>query len=235
MKKIFLLLSITLLMLQSCSSGDSDNNTNTTSVSDVDGNVYQTVSICNKTWTKQNLNASKYSDGTPIPQVTDPTAWSNLTTGAWCYDNNNSVNGTTYGKLYNWYGVAGIHDTDPNTPNKILAPIGWHVPSDIEWTTLTTFLGGESIAGGKMKSTSTLWQSPNSGANNESGFTGLPGGLRYYLDGVYFDLGGAGNWWSSSEFNTTSGWFYHLISISSSTGRFDGPKTYGLSVRLVKD
>ena len=193
------------------------------------------VTIGTQIWSSTNLDLTTYRDGTPIPQVTDPTAWANLTTGAWCYYANNAANGTTFGKLYNWYAVAGIHDNDPNTPNKILAPTGWHVPSDAEWTSLITFLGGSSVAGGKMKSTNTLWQSPNTGANNESGFTGLPGGLRYYLDGVYFDLGGAGNWWSSSEFNTTSGWFYHLISISSSTGRFNGPKTYGLSVRLVKD
>ena len=197
--------------------------------------TFPNVTIGTQIWSSTNFDLTTYRDGTPIPQVTDPTAWVNLTTGAWCYYANNSTNGTTFGKLYNWYAVAGIHDTDPNTPNKILAPTGWHVPSDAEWTSLITFLGGSSVAGGKMKSTNTLWQSPNTGANNESGFTGIPGGLRYYLDGVYFDLGGAGNWWSSSEFNTTSGWFYHLISISSSTGRFDGPKTYGLSVRLVKD
>ena len=193
------------------------------------------LQIGQQAWATINLNVTTYRDGTPIPQVTDPTAWANLTTGAWCYYNNDPANGAVYGKLYNWYAVAGIHDNDPNTPNKILAPTGWHVPSDAEWTSLITFLGGSSVAGGKMKSTNTLWQSPNTGANNESGFTGIPGGLRYYLDAVYFDLGGAGNWWSSSEFNTTSGWFYHLISSSSSTGRFDGPKTYGLSVRLVKD
>lgn len=108
MKKIFLLLNITLLMLQSCSSGDS--NTNTITVSDADGNIYQTVTICNQTWTKSNLNVSKYSDGTPIPQVTDPIAWQNLTTGAWCYNNNDTANGVVYGKLYNWYAVAGIYD-----------------------------------------------------------------------------------------------------------------------------
>jgi uncharacterized protein (TIGR02145 family) len=154
------------------------------------------VTIGSQVWSSTNLDVTTYRDGTPIPQVTDPTQWAGLTTGAWCYYANNSTNGTTFGKLYNWYAVAGIHDTDPNTPNKILAPTGWHVPSDAEWTSLITFLGGSSVAGGKMKSTNTLWQSPNTGANNESGFTGIPGGLRYYLDGVYFDLGGAGNWWS---------------------------------------
>ena len=192
------------------------------------------IAIGTQTWSSSNLDVATYRDGTPIPQVTDPAAWTNLTTGAWCYYANNAGNRTTYGKLYNWYAVAGIHDNDPNTPNKILAPTGWHIPSDNEWTTLTTSLGGSTIAGGKMKASSTLWQTPNTGATNESGFTGLPGGLRYF-DGVYFDQGIAGNWWTSSEFNATSGWFYHLISSSSSTGRFSGPKAYGFSVRCVKD
>jgi uncharacterized protein (TIGR02145 family) len=137
------------------------------------------------------LNVSKYSDGTPIPQVTDPTQWANLTTGAWCYYNNTTANGTTYGKLYNWYTTLG--DT--------LCPKGWHVPSDNEWTILTDYLGGESVAGGKMKSVGTAyWNSPNTGATNESGFTGLPGGYRSN-GGQFFDVGGRGYWWSSTQFN----------------------------------
>jgi len=100
------------------------------------------VTIGTQTWTSKNLDVATYSDGTVIPQVTDQTAWANLTTGAWCYYNNDAANGTTYGKLYNWCAVAGIHDTDPDTLNKKLAPTGWHVPTDDEWTTLTTELGG---------------------------------------------------------------------------------------------
>jgi hypothetical protein len=109
------------------------------------------VTIGTQIWSSTNLDLTTYRDGTPIPQVTDPTQWTNLTTGAWCYYNNDPANGAIYGKLYNWYAVVGIHDNDPNTPNKILAPTGWHVPTDTEWTTLTTFLGGESIAGGKIQ------------------------------------------------------------------------------------
>ena len=170
MKKILYLLSISFLMLQSCSSGDSNNNTDSNTVSDVDGNVYQTVTICNQTWTKSNLNVSKYRNGDFIPQVTDPTAWANLTTGAWCYYNDDPANGAVYGKLYNWHAV-----NDPRG----LAPQGWHIPSDIELTTLTNCLGGESIAGGQMKESGFAhWLSPNTDATNSSGFTGLPGGSR---------------------------------------------------------
>ena len=158
----------------------------------------QQVTIGTQIWSSTNLDVTTYRDGTPIPQVTDPTQWASLTTGAWCYYGNSTANGTTYGKLYNWYAVAGIHDTDPSTPNKTLAPQGWHVPSDAEWSTLTDFLGGESVAGGKMKSTGTsLWQSPNTVATNESGFTGLPGGARSFIGD--FDIGDFGFWWSSSE------------------------------------
>jgi uncharacterized protein (TIGR02145 family) len=195
------------------------------------------VIIGTQTWTTKNLDVATYSDGTPIPQVTDPTAWANLTTGAWCYYNNDLTNGMTYGKLYNWYAVAGIHDTDPNTPNKKLAPTGFHIPSDAEWTTLTTYLGGEAVAGGKMKATSTsLWVSPNQDATNSSGFTGLPGGCN--LDGIFRFIGTSGIWWSLSETNATR---YHISLKSQSGAAFRGDPqniiglTGALSVRCLRD
>jgi uncharacterized protein (TIGR02145 family) len=181
------------------------------------------------------LDVTTYRDGTPIPQVTDPTAWANLTTGAWCYYNNDPANNATYGKLYNWYAVAGIHDTDPSTPNKILAPQGWHVPTDAEWTILTTFLGGESVAGGKMKSTGTsLWLSPNTAATNESGFTGLPGGCRGDV-GTFNLIGGYGIWWSSSEYNTAIAWYRILNYDGGSADRGNYGKLFGWSVRCLRD
>lgn len=193
------------------------------------------ITIGTQTWTTQNLDVTTYRDGTPIPQVTDPTQWTNLTTGAWCYYNNTTANGTTYGKLYNWYAVLGIHDTDTSTPNKILAPQGWHVPSDAEWTTLTTFLGGESLAGGKMKSTgTTIWLSPNTGATNSSGFTGLPGGYRNY-DGTFKDTGGLGNWWSSSEFDRSIAWYRFLNYDNARTDRKIHVGRSGFSVRCLRD
>ena len=186
-------------------------------------------------WATINLNVTTYRDGTPIPQVTDPTQWSNLTTGAWCYYNNDPVNGSIYGKLYNWYAVAGIHDNDPSTPNKILSPQGWHVPSDAEWTTLTDFLGGEQVAGGKMKSTGTsLWLSPNTAATNESGFSGLPGGYRN-IYGTFFNFGSYGIWWSSSELDTTYALSRYLDYNVGRAYRGGSYNIDGFSVRCLRD
>ena len=111
-------------------------NTETTSVTDIDGNTYDYITYGDQDWTVDNAAMETYRDGTPIPQVTDATEWENLTTGAWAYYNNDP----TKGKLYNWYAVMGIHDTDESTPNKEFAPEGWHVPSDTEWTTLENHL-----------------------------------------------------------------------------------------------
>jgi uncharacterized protein (TIGR02145 family) len=193
------------------------------------------VTIGTQTWTTKNLDVATYSDGTLIPQVTDPYAWASLTTGAWCYYNNTTANGTTYGKLYNWYAVAGIHDTDPNTPNKKLAPTGYHIPSDAEWTTLTTYLGGESVAGGKMKARGTsLWVSPNQDATNTSDFTGLPGGSRSGK-GPFNGIGDDGFCWSSSEDSTTFAWCRVLYYGSGSAYRGSGNKWNGFSVRCLSD
>lgn len=196
------------------------------------------VTIGTQIWSSTNLDVTTYRDGTPIPQVTDPTQWLNLTTGAWCYYNNDPANGAIYGKLYNWYAVAGIHDAaslnDPSL-RKQLAPQGWHVPSDAEWTTLTTFLGGVSVAGGKMKSTGTsLWLIPNTAATNESGFTGLPGGGRYD-NGAFSSIGNNGIWWSSSENGTTNAWTRILYYDTGSATSNPYNKKGGFSVRCLRD
>jgi uncharacterized protein (TIGR02145 family) len=198
------------------------------------------VTICNQTWMLKNLDVSTYRDGTTIPQVTDATAWASLTTGAWCYYENISANGTTYGKLYNWYAVAGIHDNDPNTPNKELAPAGWHVPTDAEWTVLSDCLGGSEVAGGKMKTTGTieantgLWFAPNTDATNSSGFTGLPGGARTE-DGNFFGVGVFGYWWSSTEYFNDYALYSYLLNNSGFLYRdFFGNKL-GFSVRCLRD
>ena len=187
---------------------------------------YPTVAIGGQVWMQKNLNVCKYRNGDDIPQVQDSAAWAALTTGAWCYYENNTANGPVYGKLFNWYAV-----NDPRG----LAPIGYHVPSDGEWTTLTTYLGGTSVAGGKMKSTGTsLWLSPNTGASNSSGLTGLPGGAR--LDsGVSYLIGEHGKWWSSSNANTSTAWIIQVFYNYGSILRFNGPMKYGCSVRCIKD
>lgn len=193
-----------------------------------------TITIGTQIWTSTNLDVTTYTDGTPIPQVTDQTAWAALKTGAWCYNYNITSNGTIYGKLYNWYAVAGIHDTDPNTPNKKLTPTGYHIPTDAEWTTLTNFLGGESIAGGKMKSSgNALWTSPNIDATNSSGFTGLPGGIRN-TNGTF---GGSrfGVWVSATEIAGSSAWQRSLSSDSGEVFRGSNGKGAGFSVRCLKD
>ena len=186
---------------------------------------YPTVTIGNRIWMQKNLNVCKYRNGDDIPQVTDLNSWNGLTTGAWCYYANDTANGLVYGKLYNWYAV-----NDPRG----LAPVGWHIPSDDEWTILTTYLGGIDVAGGKMKAT-TLWNSPNT-ATNSSGFTALPGGSCYKTSG-FSNLGLKGNWWSSTVDNTnTNGvWSRYINYNLSYVASYAYNKNDGFSVRCVKD
>jgi uncharacterized protein (TIGR02145 family) len=199
-------------------------------ISDNDGNSYKTVYIGTQQWMAENLKTAKYNDGTAIPYVTDNTQWQNNTTGAWSYYNNDAANNAKYGKLYNWYAVS------PTTNgNKNVCPAGWHVPSYYDWWVLTDYLGGESVAGGKMKEVGTTsWNSPNTGATNTSLFTGLPGGTRGN-DGDYVNIGGNGYWWSSSEYNTASAWYRHLSTNGGNAGRYGGNKVYGFSVRCLRD
>jgi uncharacterized protein (TIGR02145 family) len=217
-------------------SGEMQVNNGTTWTNLIDGTATTAtprVTIGTQVWAVHNLDVTTYRDGTPIPEVTDPAAWTALTTGAWCYYNNNSSLGTTYGKLYNWYAVAGIHDADPNTPNKVLAPTGWHVPTDDELTTLTTFLGGETVAGGKMKAT-TLWNSSNTDATNSSGFTGLPGALRTKV-GTFYGFGHNGFWWSSTEISTAGARNRSLGYYGGTASRGSDYKAAGFSVRCLRD
>ena len=189
-------------------------------------NNSETVTIGNQAWMKTNLNVSIYRTGDPIPEVKDSDAWSKLTTGAWCYYNNDPTQGTTYGKLYNWYAV-----NDPRG----LAPQGWHIPSDAEWTTLENSLGGSSVAGGQMKEAGTLhWLTPNTGANNNSGFAGLPGGFRNY-NGPFGDVGGFGYWWSSTGVSTSDAWDRYLFYSTGLIFRSSYSKQSGFSVRCLRD
>ena len=185
------------------------------------------IVIGTQQWMRENLDVLTYRNGDIIPQVTDPTAWAALTTGAWCYYNNDSTQGNKYGKLYNWHAV-----NDPRG----LAPQGWHVPSDAEWTILETALGGASVAGGKMKEAGTLnWTTPNTGGNNNSGFAGLPGGNRNYL-GSFVNVGNLGNWWSSTEEDSVGAWLRYLgYNISDLLRGGANYKYYGFSVRCLRD
>lgn len=208
--------------------GDDNNPSALETIKDVDGNVYHIVTIGKQVWMKENLRTTKYRDGSPIPEVTNGTAWGNLTTGAYCnYNNtNNSDTIATYGRLYNWYAV---------NDSRNLAPSGWHVASDAEWTILTDSLGGYGIAGCKLKETGTAhWYRPNETATNESGFTALPGGQRNDF-GKFDCIGGFGSGWSSTEFDTNYAWRLFLNSGNCNVGRNYSRKVYGTSVRCVRD
>jgi uncharacterized protein (TIGR02145 family) len=200
----------------------------------------QTILNCNnlqnkigtQTWQHWNLDVYTYRNGDSIPHVTNPAVWDTLTTGAWCYYDNapgqdGEGNGMLYGKLYNWYAV---HDP------RGLAPAGWHVPSDSEWTELVNYLGGYAVAGGKLKELGH-WNSPNTGATDEVGFHARPGGYFYPGDGSFAHKGESGFWWSSTDRGTVYGPYWMIFSSAASIENETQQvhKNYGMSVRCVKD
>ena len=190
--------------------------------------IYNGVTIGSQVWTSKNLDVTTYRNGDVIPHVTDPTAWASLTTGAWCYYNNDAAgDGAVYDKLYNWYAV-----NDPRG----LPPAGWHIPTDGEWTTVGTSIGGNSVAGGKMKLTGiTYWNTPNTGATNETGFGGLPGGFRN-SDGNFYNKLTDGYYWSATSSGASDALFRYLNSGNANLNTFSGlSKKLGFNVRCVKD
>lgn len=192
---------------------------------DPNGNNYTIVTIGTQTWMAENLRTTKYNDNTDIPNVTDNAAWSNLTSGAYCDHSNNTDNGLIYGHLYNWFTLNRDQ----------LAPIGWHVPSDAEWTILTTFLGGESIAGGKLKETgTTYWVAPNVGATNETGFGALPAGGRD-MSGAFppNDVGYRCQWWSSTQFDLNPAFYRGIPNNNTFATKAYYNKKAGFSVRCI--
>jgi len=200
-------------------------------ITDIDGNAYHSVTIGTQTWMVENLRTTKYRNGETIPYVTDNTSWAALTTGAYCDYNNTPSNSITYGKLYNWYAV---------NDSRNIAPSGWHVPTDAEWTILSTYLGGEAAAGGKLKEIGTIhWMTPNTGATNETGFKGLPGSERE-PNGTFGYIGSVGYygfWWSSFDDGSYSAvGSRHLDYGNGNVGRYElVSKQYGFSVRCIKD
>lgn len=200
-------------------------------VVDVDGNVYHQVTIGSQVWLVENLHTAHYRNGDAIPLVIPDAQWKGLITGARCYYDNLPSNEKTYGSFYNWLAV---NDT------RGLCPEGWHVPSNKEWAQLTGILGGESIAGGKMKTTGSieqgtgLWYSPNTGATNSSGFTGQPGGYRINY-GNYYSIGNVAYFWSSSDTTNANAWNYVLDANNEKVIRHYNFQTHGFSVRCVKN
>ncbi|MDP1623290.1 MAG: FISUMP domain-containing protein [Bacteroidales bacterium] len=219
MKKIFLLLAGLAFL-----PGKNQSQT----VTDFDGNVYDTVIIGTQVWLKENLKVTHYNNGDPIPNVTGTTAWAGLATGGRCYyDNDSAAFDSVYGSLYNWYAVNNINN---------LCPSGWRVPTDPEWSAAETYLGGTMIAGGKMKEAGTLhWHSPNTGATNSSGFTGLPGGMRDPISNNFNSVGENGFWWTSSAYPGVMAWSTYMWYLFAGVDHNPGTKRYGFSVRCMKD
>ena len=186
------------------------------------------IKICYDTWMIKNLSVRTYRNGDTIPIVTDPVQWANLTTGAMCWYNNDLTNDSVYGALYNWYAV--------NDPRGI-APQGWHVASLMEWETMENCLGKEENAGGKLKSTSTLWSVINTGATNRSGFTGMPARFRDGNSGVFDNTGNfiTGAWWTSSAYGSKQASVKYLVNNGKMVLSPAANKSYGLSVRCIKD
>jgi uncharacterized protein (TIGR02145 family) len=209
--------------------------TNGGGVTDIDNEAYASIKLNGKEWMKKNLDVAKYKNGDIIPQVTDATQWDALTTGAWCYYENDTANGPIYGKLYNWYAI-----NDPRG----LAPAGWHIPTDTEWSDLATFLGGENIAGRKLKEDSaTYWETTTNYATNQSGFTALPSGTGYLnyhtiptptLADLFTGKSKVTYWWSTTA-NADLVWTRNVNSLSDQLVRNGSLKKSALSVRCVKN
>jgi uncharacterized protein (TIGR02145 family) len=208
----------------SCKKTDTPLIVEPTTVTDVDGNVYPIVKIGTQTWMTENLITTKYNDSTAISTGLSNAEWTINSTGAYTFYDNAPSNNAIYGKLYNWSAV--------NTGK--LAPKGWHIPTIDEWNTLVTFLGGSMIAGGKMKSMSNLWNAPNTGADNSSGFKGLPAGFRG-TTGSYGTIGNTGFWWASSPRNLTQGDYIKLDHSATTAFTQGATRTFGYSVRCVKN
>jgi uncharacterized protein (TIGR02145 family) len=209
---VFLITSSVLLI--SCKKEGSDN-----------ANVYEALKLGNDLWMKKNLDVSVYSNGDPIPQVTDMSTWQNVTTGAWTYYNNDPTLGSKYGKLYNWYAV---------NDSRGLAPKGWHVSTENDWWNLVTNLGGLTEASGKLKSTGTSdWKTPNIGATNSSQFSAFPGGRAGRPN--FYDVGLYGFWWTPKESNATQAIIWTLFYDRSFIASGNDQKESFFSVRCVKD
>lgn len=220
---------VAVLMLSGCNNTPTGTQPETGTITDIDGNTYQTIEIGDQLWMAENLKVTHYRNGDAIPNVTDSLEWEELTTGAFCNYDNNESNVATYGRLYNWYAV---------NDSRNIAPEGWHVPSDIEWQTLVDYLGGAAVAGGKMKEAGTThWNSPNTGATDESGFSALPGGCRCgNLLGGYIHIRGSADFWSFAESDASDPWSRGLSAGTAEIFRAaDVAKFYGFSVRCIRD
>lgn len=206
---------------------------NFVAATDYDNNDYATVTIGTQVWMAEDLRVTRYPNGDSIPNVTRHSTWVNLgdnnASDAYCfYDNNDSVG---FGALYSYAAAIADDWTCDLNINQGVCPDGWHLPTDAEWTELTNY-----YSGGELKETDTLhWSSPNLGATNESGFTALPNGYRSFLDGGFSSFGLYTYWWSADEFGSTSAWTWYLSYNNTQAFCVNNPKSYGFSVRCIKD
>ena len=231
-----LLLLVLFAFSNSCKKSDNSNSPSST-VTDIEGNVYHTVKIGTQTWMVENLKTTKFNDGTPIAMATNLKSIESWHTPKYCWYNNDVNNKDKYGALYNFWAVNPTY-----LISYYLAPVGWHIPSDQEWNTLITYLGGDSLAGGKMKSVGTigqssgLWVDPNTGATNESGFSGLPGGQGYDVVPLsFYNLGSQGFWWTTTENQGVGSYTRWLNYFNTKVTHTDLPFSSYLSIRCVKD
>lgn len=196
-------------------------------VTDIDGNIYNTVIVGTQEWMAANLNTTRYDNGINIPGSLNNSTWQYLTTGARSYYNNDSlISGSVYGMLYNWYAVSGSNN---------LCPSGWRVPTNNDWTVLINYVGGLNVAGGILKEKGTAhWIFPNTDGTNEYNFTALPGGLRH-VSGPYQYQTLDGWWWSSTSDNTNWAWNIKMLYDSGTLLQYTSEKKAGFSVRCLRD
>ncbi|MCX6285307.1 MAG: fibrobacter succinogenes major paralogous domain-containing protein [Bacteroidetes bacterium] len=197
-------------------------------ITDIDGNVYHVITLGTQVWMIENLKTTRLNDGSSIQNVTDSYAWCQQTGPGYCwYDNDQASYGNPYGAIYNFYAASSVK----------LAPAGWHIPTHDEWMVLTDYLGGLAVAGGKMKEAGTShWMSPNTGADNSSGFTALPGGYRSSATGEFHNLGMDGYYWTSTSSGSINAYLQYFYYQSAAVSfRSNASLNDGFPVRCVKD
>ncbi len=226
------LIVISIMILTACKKqDDSASAFETGNIMDVEGNSYKTIKIGNQWWMAENLKVTRYRNGEPVTNITSNAEWIALITPAYCsYNNDYDTYGKVKGLLYNWYVV------DPSSNgNKNIAPEGWHIPTNADFSTLVNCLGGLAIAGGKMKEVGTShWSSPNTGATNSSGFTSMPSGFRSHEDGTFQYIGTFVHWWSSTQSGSTA-MNLSLANFQAAADNSASNKKLGFSIICVKD
>lgn len=226
---IFILLIFSFLLFACNKDDNEDDNTdpNTGTILDIDGNSYSIIKIGEQWWMAENLKTKKFRNDEDIPQLGGSGNWTTAASAAFCNYDNDTEKASTFGRLYNYYAVSD---------GRKICPDGWHIPTNDNWETLVEYLGGNDVAGGKMKQEGTdTWNSPNNEATNESGFSALPGGVRNATTGNFAGLGSTGSWWTATQSGGENAWVWGLSTMNGSIPNYDLDKNTGLSVRCIKN